>query len=69
LSAYLSQKQSLSLNPEAIAAIISLAGVIVSITVSSFIAGNKFGTMTQTLVTISERLARIEGLFELKLKE
>lgn len=51
------------------AAIISLSGVIVSVVVSTFVAGAKYGTMTQTMVTISERLARIEGMFELKLKD
>lgn len=46
-----------------------MGGVIVSVVVSSFIAGSKYGAMVQTLNTISERLARIEGLFEYKLKE
>jgi hypothetical protein len=54
---------------EAISAIISLGGVIVSITVSAFIVGTKAGGMEQTMKTISERLARIEGLFEMKLKD
>lgn len=57
------------MSPDALAAIISLIGVVISITVSSFVAGTKVGSMAQTLNTISERLARIEGLFEFKLKE
>ena len=68
LSVFLSQDQQ-QMSPDAVAAIISLVGIIISVTVSSFIAGSKFGTVVQTLNTISERLARIEGLFEFKLKE
>jgi hypothetical protein len=66
LNVYLSQQP---VSDEALSAIISLVGVIVSITVSSFIAGAKLGGMIQTMNTISERLARIEGLFEMKLKD
>jgi hypothetical protein len=49
--------------------IISLIGVILSIVVSSFIAGSRYGMMVQTLSSINERLTRIETLFELKLKD
>jgi len=53
----------------AIPVIISLIGVIVSVATSSFIAGSRSGRMETTMTTISERLARIEGMFELKLKD
>jgi Flp pilus assembly protein protease CpaA len=49
--------------------IISLVGVVTSVIVTSFQAGARYGAMAQTMNTISERLARIEGLFEMKLKE
>jgi hypothetical protein len=49
--------------------IISLCGVIVAVVSSVFAVGTKWGKMETTMATISERLARIEGMFELKLKE
>lgn len=52
-----------------VAAIISLTGVVISVATSAFIAGTKSGTIQTTMTTISERLARIEGMFELKLKD
>lgn len=48
--------------------IISLVGVVLSIISASFISGAKWGSITATINTISERLARIEGMFELKIK-
>lgn len=56
------------MNAALVSAAVSMGGVIISITVSSFIAGAKVGGMITTMNTISERLARIEGLFEMKLK-
>ena len=62
--------------------LIATAGVVVSVICSVFVAGSRWGRVTTQLeelkrerVTrsdvsgIGERLARIEGMFELKLKE
>jgi hypothetical protein len=59
------------MSPEyiAISICIALVGVVVSVVTATFAAGSKWGTMNATMTTISERLARIEGMFELKLKD
>lgn len=69
----------------AVAAVISGAGFMFSVLVSAFISGNRWGTMardvaelTRTrpelatkgdLATMNERMARIEGMFELRLRD
>jgi hypothetical protein len=56
-------------SPPELSAIISLLGVIVSIMMSVFVAGARYGRMDQTMTDINARLARIEGMFTLKLKQ
>lgn len=65
--------------------VIALAGVLVSAVVAAFIAGSRWGAVSgkvdqlaanqvnaatkHDLQGMSERLARIEGMFELKLRD
>jgi len=57
------------MNPATISAIISLAGIIISITVSAFISGAWKGRIETTMSDMSRRLANIEGMFKLTLKD
>lgn len=49
--------------------LISMVSLFLSLVGSAFIAGSKWGKMTTALNDIDKRMARIEGMFELKLKE
>jgi len=57
------------MNPATISAIISLAGIVISITVSAFISGAWKGRIETTMGDMSRRLANIEGMFKLTLKD
>jgi len=67
--------------PEATSAAISAAGFICSVAGSFFIAGSRWGEVrtklndlqtnrvtSSDIQSLSERMARVEGMFELKLK-
>jgi hypothetical protein len=69
-------------SPEAVSALISATGFLLSIACSFFIAGSRWGEVKTKLAELErdkvtqgdvramgERLARIEGMFELKLRE
>lgn len=49
--------------------VISAGGVIASISVSAFISGTRWGTMQQEMRTMADRLAKIEGMFTLRLRD
>jgi hypothetical protein len=49
--------------------IISAGGVIASITVSSFVSGTRWGRMETDMRAMADRLAKIEGMFTLRLKD
>ena len=49
--------------------VISAGGVIASITTSAFISGTRWGTMQQEMRTMADRLAKIEGMFTLRLRD
>lgn len=70
------------MNPTALAVVISGSGFILSMAASFFIAGSRWGEVKTKLAQLErqqvttgdmrgmgERLARIEGMFELRLKE
>jgi hypothetical protein len=57
------------MNATTVSLMISFIGVIVSILVSTFIAGVGVGGIKGDIHSMSERLARIEGMFTLKLKD
>lgn len=48
--------------------LISALTVLLSVIGASFAAGIKIGSMEMTLRSISDRLTRIEALFELRIK-
>jgi hypothetical protein len=69
-------------NPTAAEVVIAVAGFVLSVASSFFIAGSRWGEVKAKLAELErdkvttgdvramgERLARIEGMFELKLRE
>lgn len=50
-------------------AIVDVATFVISIGVSAFIAGSRWGGLQQDMRAISDRLAKIEGMFELRLRQ
>lgn len=57
------------MSPIAVSVIVSLAGVLLSVLTAVFIAGSWKGKMETTINDMSRRLANIEGMFKLTLKE
>jgi hypothetical protein len=53
----------------AIPLIVSLVGVLVSVITTVFIAGTRTGKTEQKLDDVVNRLAKIEGMFTLRLKD
>lgn len=49
--------------------IIGACTVVISVGCSMFIAGTRWGTMNGQIRAINERLAKIEGMFTLRLKD
>ena len=49
--------------------VIAGGGVIASVVVSAFVSGTRWGRVEQDMRGMSDRLARIEGMFTLKLKD
>lgn len=49
--------------------VIAAVSVIASVTVSAFISGTRWGTMQQEMRTMADRLAKIEGMFTLRLRD
>jgi hypothetical protein len=49
--------------------VIAAGGVIASITVSAFISGTRWGAIQQDVRGMADRLAKIEGMFTLRLKD
>lgn len=48
---------------------IALGGVITSIVTSAFISGTRWGAMQQDMRQMADRLAKIEGMFTLRLRD
>lgn len=57
------------LTANSIMIITDIATVAFSAGVSVFISGSRWGTVQTELRNTSDRLAKIEGMFELKIKE
>ncbi len=57
------------MNPVATEIIIGLVGVIISMLCSAFVAGISVGQMKSDMRSIADRLAKIEGMFTLRLKD
>ena len=49
--------------------VIAAGGVIASVTVSAFISGTRWGAIQQDVRSMADRLAKIEGMFTLRLKD
>jgi hypothetical protein len=67
-AAYLAQNQ-VQINTYAVEIIIAIVTFIASVGSSMFIAGTRWGEMRTDLRVMADRLAKIEGMFELQLKK
>jgi hypothetical protein len=56
-------------NPTSISILIAGVGVIISICSSVFVAGARWGRVEGDMRSMSDRLAKIEGMFTLKLRD
>ena len=57
------------MSPTALEILISAVGVIVSVCSSMFVAGSRWGRIESDMRSMSDRLAKIEGMFTLKLRD
>jgi cytochrome oxidase Cu insertion factor (SCO1/SenC/PrrC family) len=57
------------MNPTSVSILIAAVGVIVSICSSVFVAGARWGRVEGDMRSMSDRLAKIEGMFTLKLRD
>ena len=57
------------MSPVSLEIVISAVGVIVSICCSMFVAGSRWGRVEGDMRSMSDRLAKIEGMFTLKLRD
>lgn len=57
------------MSTQSLGIIISLAGVLLSVLASVFVAGMHTGQLRADVRMIADRLAKIEGMFTLRLRE
>lgn len=57
------------MTPEALSILIAAVGVVVSVCCSMFVAGSRWGRIEGDMRSMSDRLAKIEGMFTLKLRQ
>ncbi len=57
------------MTPTSLSILIAAVGVIVSICSSMFVAGSRWGRVEGDMRSMSDRLAKIEGMFTLKLRD
>ena len=57
------------MNSATISALIAAAGFVLSISASAFISGAHWGELRGDVKLMSDRLAKIEGMFTLKLRD
>lgn len=56
------------MSPVSLEIVIAAIGVVVSICCSMFVAGSRWGRIEGDMRSMSDRLAKIEGMFTLKLR-
>jgi len=56
------------MNPTAVSVLISVATFVMSMGCSAFIAGVGWGSIRKEMANMNQRMARIEGMFTLRLK-
>lgn len=49
--------------------VIAAGGVVASVTTSAFISGTRWGAMQSDMRVMADRLAKIEGMFTLRLRD
>jgi hypothetical protein len=57
------------MSPVTLTLLISGAGVVLSVCSSMFVAGSRWGRIEGDMRSISDRLAKIEGMFTLQLRD
>lgn len=57
------------MTPVSLEILIASAGFILSICCSMFVAGSRWGRIEGDMRSMSDRLAKIEGMFTLKLRQ
>jgi hypothetical protein len=57
------------MSPTTLSLVIAGIGVVVSICSSMFVAGSRWGRIEGDMRSISDRLAKIEGMFTLQLRD
>lgn len=57
------------MSPTALEILIAVLGDVVAICGAMFVAGSRWGRIEGDIHSISDRLAKIEGMFTLKLRE
>jgi hypothetical protein len=55
--------------PVSLEILIAAIGVLVSVCCSMFVAGSRWGRIEGDMRSMSDRLAKIEGMFTLKLRQ
>jgi hypothetical protein len=53
----------------AVSACIALLGVLLSVLAAVFVSGTRIGSMMSKMDQMAQRLAKIEGMFELRLRK
>ena len=53
----------------ALSVLIATAGLVLSVCWSMFVAGSRWGQVEGDMRSVSDRLARIEGMFTLQLRD
>lgn len=61
--------QNTQVNDATVSIVIAVIGWLASVMSATFVAGIKWGNINTTMTAMAERLARIEGMFELRLKD
>jgi hypothetical protein len=57
------------MNAVSVQIVIAAVGVVVSICCSMFVAGSRWGRIEGDMRSMSDRLAKIEGMFSLRLRD
>ena len=57
------------MSPTALSVVIAACGLVLSVCCSMFVAGSRWGRIEGDMRSISDRLAKIEGMFTLQLRE
>lgn len=57
------------MTPTALSIVIAVCGLVLSVCCSTFVAGSRWGRIEGDMRSMSDRLAKIEGMFTLQLRD